>query len=426
MCRKYVPELRRHLSAVTAATVLVVALAGACGTGDDGPGIDARAGDVPLGGSLNRGEVRLLPPAPFDDRHDVEVVPIEGGVAALGGFTLEHGDTVLYHTDGATLTGTDRRWSEIPPAPGEALYSPGVVSTGSELIILGTPCGRAPIPADEDAVNCDESTLVAFSFSLEARQWTQLASIDEGALGLQYPRGAWTTAKGWDGTSAIFLVSAPTASRVVSVSTRGHAARVAAMPRAHEAEQTFTCFTDDALYAVRLTHVIDVESRPDPSSPDHRLPPGIRVLNAPIQTFEFDTAGRWTALPEHEKKLGEDEAVEWVACSDNEIVYFPGSEERAAGNAVLWFEPATAAWEPMPGPPLTFDTLTEPAEVDGVKVLWSGSGEKIVRLAPGAASWETSPNPLNSAVLVTTLPDRIVVHPDGDNQPLTQLGVYRP
>jgi hypothetical protein len=92
----------------------------------------------------------------------------------------------------------------------------------------------------------------------------------------------------------------------------------------------------------------------------------------------------------------------------------------------LWFEPATGSWEPMPPPPFEFAALTAPAEVDGVKVLWSGSGEKVARLVPGAASWETSPNPLDSAVEVATLPDRIVLHPIGNNQPLAELRVYRP
>lgn len=398
-------------------TALLVLVSAACSGGDSGSEVAVEAG--PPVGALEPGESRVLTPPREGVRRPLTVVGADG-VLQYGGVEVVDDASIVPRNDATFLDLATGEWIELPDAPFEhGLLHPAGVWTGSEFVVVGMPCGKAP--ADVDVAECGGPRLEAAALDSTSREWREIGKLDVAFDSSLPPE---PTALGWTGEHGMFQVASAAGDFLRLAPATGETAIATGV----DAEPERYCFVDDALYGVATT--------PSPDDVYDQVP-GDVLQETPIRTWRFDAqAMRWSEL-EPRGKPPVDLVSERVECGDGasgELVYVPLGEADATSDAVtlpmldgvLWFQPGTAAWEEIPAPGVNAFGQTRIASVAGNLVWWPETGDELRALDPDRQSWTSSakPSPGPAATLQST--DGVGVAAVVDGEAASALALFRP
>ncbi len=349
-----------------------------------------------------------------------------------GGLTLPIGDDVLVYggtkvapgssangrpTDsGATFDPASGTWTAIEAAGfPEPLLQVGGVWTGTEVIVLGTPC-HAPQDDDGEGLSgCKPGGVWMGAFTPGTGKWRTRGPLADVPTG-RGPGGLAITSigLGWTGSEAVFLTSDnQNRQLLLFVSPTGETRMVATVERSDT-----TCMVDGRVFGV-VTGRVEVGggvAAPNPVA-----------AAAPLRTYELDTKPLiWRELADTKKPNSADAFSERVYCNDGALAYLPVQPAPTGfGSGGLWFDGATAQWSQVPDfGPLGFPDVTIGTVADDRVLLVPGAMTRV--LTPGASAWTEHPTPAGVREIVGHADDLLVALGPRSADGRYQLGFLDP
>jgi hypothetical protein len=307
-------------------------------------------------------------PIPVLDHH--QLFAAHPYILMIGGYERAHGETRLSRRAAIYSTATGR-WKKLDLPFSGPPYLPGAVWNGTRLIVVGAPCARDFPPEDTDPF-CPDSKLEATTYSPKDDSWETIARPPElvdhlNRNGDGPPRLAGV---GAIGRRAVFsatdesnrmVVYDPRADDWAAVSTRG------------EARESSRCVAHGHLYSV---HQSEVEGRA-------------------LSTDRYDPkARRWVPLG-RQVAPGNANTFIRVFCQQGEMVAVTDAQMKAHPEPIgmLWFDPATGAWDPVPGLPAPFGVMT-PLRIGTTRIVYTGFlSNRYWVLDDGASAWRRADMP---------------------------------
>jgi hypothetical protein len=362
------------------AALIVIALLGACGGGSSDQRATEPDDDTGIGPALER-----LPPTPRPEhrRIGVLVVPAGPDVLLLGGREVKDllggENDVRAAPDGFIYREETNQWSKLDLPFSAPPYRPGVVSTGNDVIVVGTPCGK-PIPDDEVPSHCPDASAQAAVYSSTTDDW-EIVSPPPRALAnpADSRRPFIINGIGWTGTKAVFQFRRNLVADFGIYEVEDD--RWSVLP-AMDGEPRNLCIAGDELLAVGLPQ------QPPPGV----VGPGLGLFEArpgPLRTARYTATGAWEHLADQPLAAGTDPiATTMFQCQGREAIVSRWSQSGAL-NPLQWFDPSLETWSALPSPPEAFQNAT-PARDGTTRVLFT-VGTKYWLLPDGASQWQGVP-----------------------------------
>jgi hypothetical protein len=384
---------------------------GACGSTASTGGADESPAPLDLEDGFARVSIPLTP------RQDPLLVVAGDDVFVYGGFVVPGqppGETLEPKGDGASYNLVKGEWRELPTAPfSRALYRPSGVWTGTEVLVLGTPCG--PTSTESDRAVCTPAGVEMAAYSPAKNTWRIIEGVEGpkgAALALGFPLSS--SGLGWTGSEAVFAVSSQRSDQgmllVDPVAGKSHWA-----PALENTDAT--CVTGDNVVAVRTGQI---------SQGGGSSSPNPEAVAQPLRTFELDAAAaRWNQVAETVKPASAGAMFEQVHCSGGRLTYLPVMPPPTgfAAGALRW-NGSQKRWNALPSfGGIGFPGGVVAVEASGTLVIWILNHDTLFLLRPGATAWTTTPKPPSARepMKLHTTRGLVIVNETAGQLPLTPL-----
>ncbi len=398
----------RSKAAVMIALVLGVTLA-ACGSKIETGRVTRAPADLTSGFA----EVKV----PLPTRQSPMVVAAGKHVIVYGGYRIG-GSQEAPRGDGADYDIVRGEWRQMPPAPFDRpLHLAAGVWTGSEVVVVGTPCGATS--TDQELAKCATGGITAAAYSPRAGTWRKLPPPDvpvHPSFGLGAPFTG--VGIGWSGGKAIFETDILDPQwRFLAVDpTSGHWQQILAIAGA-----TTTDVVGGKLVAVELSEA---------ASNGVFVPNPLGVAQ-PLRTSTWDAASASWGQPVSTPKPASTGATsERVIGAADQLAYFPiKGPPDGLGLGALWYESGPQRWSELPafGVANRYD-LGSIAEVRGTKVVSVGppygakTGSFFV-LPAGGSAWVERSSPVAELRGFQSLDDLVLVSPLSDQRSIDHMAI---
>jgi hypothetical protein len=329
--------------------------------------------------------IMLVPPV--SNRSETTVAGGGGQVFVLGGWhTVDgtDGAQLVSLGDGARLDVRSGRWWRIPPMPTpQPLGSPAMVWTGTEVVVVGSPCG--PTPLQEDDPGCSPGGLWVLAYRPETDRWRRIGDVERAPSIEERPQAGWELeALGWTGQRAVFSLFDAPDTMLLLVDLAAANGRWVEVPQAEDRVPS-TASPPDACVIGEEIVAVHGEAAASP------LP---ALIDRPVQLWRLEgpDAGspRWEPYGSFSRPVRDGLFSERVLCGPDALVYLPVVAPGAEASArMLWW--SRGRWEELPYPP---EVRTTPRvqlvmERDGVRVIWTHEARYV--LSASASSWVRVP-----------------------------------
>lgn len=398
----------RSRSAVTVAVVVAVTFA-ACGS-------EAPTGRVIRApADLTSGFADVTVPLPT--RQSPMVVAAGKHVIVFGGYRAG-GSSYDPRGDGADYDIATGEWTQMPSAPFDrALYSAAGVWTGSEVVVIGTPCGETS--TEEDQASCPRGGIKAAAYSPTSRTWRRVPSPDvpvHPSFGLGYPFTG--VGLGWSGAKAVFETDILDPQwRFLAVDpVSGHWQQIVAIANADTT-------------SVVGGQVVSVQTGEWQNG--GILSPNPAAVTQPLRTSTWDAAAATWGQPASMPNPASDGASnERVIGAAGQLAYFPvKGPPGGLDSGALWYESSPPHWIDLPPFRATNRYEVESiAELRGTKVVSVGppygakSGSFFV-LPARAAVWIERPSPAADRRGFQALDGLVLVPPRSDQRTIDHMTI---
>jgi hypothetical protein len=362
--------------------VLGIALS-ACSGGAATDGRRGGNGRIQRAALTSTDAISLLPKAPHDVGVSPSVVSARGGVVVLGGVQMSDGlvkpTTSVQRYD--SLTG----WTELPDIPiGDALLSPGAVSDGKTIFVVGTPCG--PTSADEHESTCATGDVVAFASDETGSDWTKIPAPPQGPNERRLP--AYVHGIGWSDGFAVFTIAIGGDTEVVAYD-----------PADSTWERTDIANDGASLPCLQDGTVVAMNSATRSTVRD-----GLRVFaGGPADTITgswLQTDERrltWSSLPEFHpttKDAGSRPRATDVSCGGGRQVVATSFGDTTDRTGQAWLDMAGPTWTTVEPPETVAGGDFAAVVVDGTRLLWPVLSGNVFAQRVGSPAWSTLNQPV--------------------------------
>lgn len=342
---------------------------------------------------------------PLPNRQSPMVVAAGNHVVVFGGYRIA-GGREMPRGDGADYDVVKGEWTQMRPAPFDRpLHLAAGVWTGSEVIVVGTPCGTIETPDEIYEAQCDRATIAAAAYTPKTNSWRPLPAPNSSLLpGLAPGYPLLGVGAGSTGTTVLFYNDTGDASSefLLADANGGHWRFLPAFPTAD-----VVCPVAGAIVAVETGEV----------APDGvRVSPNPRALRAPLQVSTLDVVNNsWGAPISTSKPAAVGAMSEQVVCAAGQLAYFPTfASPFGLDRGALWYEPASHRWNEVPSIGATNSSgPNRIATLHGTRVVSTiaspGSDATLFVLPAGARAWTRHRFPSDALLPFQALDDLILV-----------------
>ncbi len=314
-----------------------------------------------------------------------ELVTAGRFIFMLGGHELEDGHSNRLARGAAVFSKTTSRWKTLDLPFSGPPFRPAAVWNGSRLIVAGAPCARDFPPEDTDPF-CPNSTLEAALYSPADDSWKSIAPPPELGDRLNHREPRSLASVGAIGRRAVFTTTDEPNRTVVYDPRDDSWAEVSPLG---EARDTSRCVVGATLYSA---HQSDTDGQA-------------------LSTDRYDLQRRQWVPEEHQVAPGSPDSFIRVFCANGEMVAVTDAQMKGDPEPVgmLWFDPASGAWDPVPGIPAPFGVMT-PMRIGTTRIVFTGFWrDSYWMLDRGRSTWRRVLMPLTGDFTVQRYGDSILV-----------------
>jgi len=341
------------------------------------------AGDVAAAAIDATQAIEVLPKAPHDVGVSPSVVSARGGVVVLGGVQMSDG--LVKPTTSVQRYDSRTGWTELPDIPvGDALLSPGAVSDGETIFVVGTPCG--PTSTDEHESTCATGDVVAFASDATGSDWTKIPAPPQGPNERRLP--AYVHGIGWSDGFAVFTIAIGGDTEVVAYD-----------PVGSTWERTYIPNDGSSLPCLQGATVVAMNSATRSTVQD-----GLRVFaGGPADTITGswlqadERRLAWSSLPEFHpttKDAGSRPRATDVSCRGGRQVVATSFGDTTDGTGQAWLDMAGPTWTSVEPPETVAGGDFAAVVVDGTRLLWPVLSGNVFAQRVGSRAWSALNQPV--------------------------------
>lgn len=346
-----------HATLLFAAVALSGALSG-CSTSnqDDRAHVAADASGTAAGAELRA----LNLGGDIQERRSPATAAGDGMLFVYAGRIVDEREAVRLTNDGVIYNAGDGSVTQVPAWPLAAPpYEAAAVFTGSEFLVVGTPC-PGDLPSTAEDVDCGGNGLGAAAFDPLTGKWREVTAP---SATLDLPKSiTHSFAYGVSDGVALFRVG------------RGDSEIVAYDLRSDEWGD-YGLLTDEGTVCSGGSNLYRSHIAGDGS----------------IATERLDAAsGEWSSQARGQLE-STGTANSFLECGYHQTLFVDYSGEDGSLSSFAWFEDESGEWVSLPAPRLTgYDGTITGIDLPSSKLIWpSSESGKPQMLADGADTWES-------------------------------------